>query len=174
MKAKIVRTKIGVTSTLGELQIDGVKVCLILEDQDRDLNMDGDHEDTGEGKVLKRTCIPYTVPGKHEYKIVLEPHGSIHESYLKKNWAKLGFPGFEEVYRGMLMVTGINGFSRVHIHIGNNIEHTEGCPLTGTNANTSKDPFTVSASTQAYVKLYKKVINYLEENGHIDLEVVKA
>lgn len=170
MKAQIVRKHFGETSTVSHLLIDGEKICVILEDKVRDNNMDGDNDDTGEGKIYGETAIPYS----HDYKIVLEPTGTIHQSYLKKNWAKLGFPGFEKIYKGMLMVTGIKGFSRVHIHIGNSIKDTLGCPLTGTNANLSKDPYTVSASTQAYVKLYKKVIDYLVANGHIDLEVIKG
>jgi hypothetical protein len=163
MKAELVRKKFGTTSTIGELLIDGEKVCLILEDKVRDLNKNGDNE---EGKVFGQTAIPYG-----NYKIVLEPNGSIHQSYLKKDWDKLGFKGFKSVYKGMLMIVGIKGFSRVHIHIGNKISDSLGCPLTGTAANLTSDPYTVSGSTAAYVKLYKKVIDYLEQNTFIPLEV---
>lgn len=167
MKAQIIRKNFGATSTLGELYIDGEKVCLILEDKVRDLNMNGDNE---EGKVYGQTAIPYS----KDYKIVLEPYGSIHQSYLKKDWDKLGFKGFKSIYQGMLMIVGIKGYSRVHIHIGNQIGHTLGCPLTGTAADLRKDPYTVSGSTAAYVKLYKKVIDYLLKHNSIPLEVIKG
>lgn len=174
MKAQIVRKNFSEKSCVSDLLIDGVKVCFILEDKVRDVNMDGDNDDVGEGKVYGHTAIPYTLAGKAEYKIVLEPHGTIHEKYKVKNWAKLGFPGFDKIYQGMLMVIGINGYKRVHIHIGTKIEDTLGCPLTGSNADLRKDPYTVSASTAAYVKLYKKVINYLLEHKFIPLEVIKG
>lgn len=163
MKAEIVRKQFGATSTIGELLIDGEVICLILEDKVRDKNKNGDNE---EGKIYGETAIPY---GK--YKIVLEPYGSIHQSYLKKDWNKLGFKGFGAFYKGMLMITGIKCYSRVHIHIGNKVADTLGCPLTGTAANTTSDPYTVTGSTAAYVKLYKKVIDYLEKNSFIELEV---
>lgn len=163
MKAEIVRKQFGATSTIGELLIDGEVICLILEDKVRDKNKNGDNE---EGKIYGETAIPY---GK--YKIVLEQNGTIHQSYLKKDWNKLGFKGFGSIYQGMLMVTGIKGYSRVHIHIGNEIKHTLGCPLTGTSIGSSTDPYTVKGSTAAYVKLYKKVIDYLLSNGNIPLEV---
>lgn len=173
MKAEIRRKKFGQTSTIGELFINGEKICFILEDKVRDINMDGDNDDKGEGKIYGQTAIPYTT-NKNKYKIVLEPHGTIHQSYLKKDWDKLGFKGFKNIYKGMLMIVGINGYSRVHIHIGNKIADTLGCPLTGTTANTNTDPYTVSGSTAAYVKLYKKVIDYLLEYSSIELEVKKG
>lgn len=152
------RKNFGPTSTVGEMIVNGKVCCVILEDKVRDLNMDGDLEDAGEGKIYGETAIPYSPEGK-PYKIQVVQDGTIHASYLKKDWAKLGFPGFEKIYCGQLMVTGIDGYKRVMIHIGNYITDTLGCPLTGMRANLSKDPYTVSASTQAYVKFYKEVIN---------------
>lgn len=169
MEITIKRKYFSPNSTISELFIDNTYQCLILEDKVRDYNTDGDNDDEGENKIYGSTAIPY---GK--YKIVLEPYGAIHNSYVKKDWGKAGFPGFGKIYRGMLMIVGIKGFSRVHIHIGNKISDTLGCPLTGTKSNIEVDPYTVSGSTAAYVGLYKKVIDYLEENISIPLYVIKG
>lgn len=149
MEITLKRTHLGETSTIGEMIVNGKHECFILEDKVRDLDGDGKNEE----KIFGETAIPY---GKYKIKVVQD--GTIHAEYSKKDWAKLGFPEFKAIYKGQLMITGIDGYDRVMIHIGNYIKDTKGCPLTGTKCNTTQDPYTVSQSTLAYVKFYKKVI----------------
>jgi len=157
-------------STVSYVSIAGRDICVFLEDKDRDYNQDGDHLDKelGEEKKYGETAIPYG-----EYPVILETKGTIYDSYKRKDWAKVGFPGFENIFRGSLMLVGIKGYERVHIHIGNFIKDTLGCPLTGTNANLTTDPFTVSGSTQAYVKLYKAVIEAFNRGEKVTLKIEK-
>lgn len=172
MQIKLVRHQFGALSTVGQLFVNNKFVCHILEDTVRDLNQDGDNDDKGEGKIYGSTAIPYGT-----YPIVLEKTGSIYETYKKASyWVGRGYPGFENVFKGMLMLKDgtIKGFGRVHIHIGNYIGDTLGCLLTGTTANLAKDPYSVSGSTAAYVKLYKLVIPALLAEEEVTIEIVKA
>jgi len=52
--------------TISKLYIEDEYLCDIVEDKDRDLNMDGDLDDEGEGKIMKETAIPYGL-----YEVVL-------------------------------------------------------------------------------------------------------
>lgn len=164
MELTINRKTFSENSVISEMLIDEIKECLILEDKDRDLNQDGKNEI----KIYGKSAIPY---GK--YKVVLQPWGRIHESYIKKDWAKAGHKGFEKIYCGQIHIVGIQDFDGVHIHIGTKIEDTLGCPLTGTTANLQKDPFTLSRSTDAYVKFYTKIVEPIKKAGFIWLNVVK-
>lgn len=162
------RVKFNKLSTLSEVRIDGEYICLFLEDRDRDLNADGDHNDTDESKIYGQTAIPYGT-----YEVVLERKGSIYNTYNRESfWAGRGFKDFYKIFKGSLLLVGINGFSRVHIHIGNYIGDTLGCPLTGTTAKSS-EPFSVTGSTAAYVKLYRKVITAFNKNEKVFLKITK-
>lgn len=159
-------------SAISDVYVDGERVCLFVEDTVRDVNMDGDLEDKelGEQKIYGETAIPYG-----RYKIVLEKSGHIYESYRKESfWRGRGQVGFEKIFKGMLMLTGIKGYSRVHIHIGNYVGDTLGCLLTGTTANMTKDPYSVSGSTASFVKLYKRVIPALEAGEEVWINIKKA
>jgi len=90
-------------STIGELYIDGVFSCFILEDVTRP---------KGE-KVFGKTSIPYG-----SYGIV------VTES---NRFSKLAG---HDVYLPLLL--NVEGFEGVRIHPGNKPEDTEGCLLPGT------------------------------------------
>ena len=47
------------TYTIGKLYINGEYFCDTIEDKNRDLNHDGDLNDSGESKVMHKTCIPF-------------------------------------------------------------------------------------------------------------------
>ena len=51
------------TYTIGKFFVNGVLWCDTIEDVNRDLNKDGDLNDTGETKVQDKTCIPF---GRYE------------------------------------------------------------------------------------------------------------
>jgi hypothetical protein len=163
------RIKFNSLSTISELRIGGEYICYILEDTDRDLNSDGDLDDVGEGKIYGQTAIPYGT-----YKVILEKNGEIYEKYNRESfWSGRGQKDFYKIFKGSLLVTGIKGYSRVHIHIGNYVGDTLGCPLTGTTANINSSPFSVSGSTAAYVKLYKKVIPAFLAGEDVYLAITK-
>lgn len=168
LNLKLLRHPDGIV-TVGELSIEGHYQCLILEDEDRDHNMDGNLNEPGEGKVKGKTCIPYDT-----YEIILTKNGSIYERYLKAEfWSKRGFPGFEKEFKGMLMLQEKNGFHRCHIHIGTKVEDTEGCLLTGSKKILGP-PTTVSGSTLAYIGLYRKVIPTLDAGEKVFITIEKS
>jgi hypothetical protein len=77
-----------------------------LEDQVRDLNADGDLNDSGEEKVYGETAIPY----------------GIYEIFLR-----------ESPSRGRVVpqLRDVNHFDYIQIHSGNRIAHSLGCILVG-------------------------------------------
>lgn len=91
--------------TEGELYVNGVYFCKTLEDTNRDLNKNGQF-DNSEKKVYGETCIPY---GK--YKVIL--------SYS---------PKFKRELPEILEVPDFQG---IRVHRGNKISDTLGCVLCG-------------------------------------------
>ena len=61
MELKLKRTKLADTYTLGELFIDNKFFCYTVEDKVRDINNDGDLDDTGEAKVYGEEALFKTV-----------------------------------------------------------------------------------------------------------------
>ena len=108
MEIKVVRRYRAPGYTIGTMLIDGARVSDTLEDRDRDLNRDGDLNDTGEGKVYSETAIPYG-----RYRVTLE--------YSPKFKRRLPYLHNVPHYTGILM------------HRGGGPEHTAGCILPGEN-----------------------------------------
>jgi hypothetical protein len=127
--------------TLSKVFIDGVLEAVGLEDEKR------------EKKVMHETRIPEGV-----YKITLRTFGGHHERYLKK------FPE----HKGMLWVRDVPGFQDILIHIGNTEKDTSGCLLLGSKADEKLG--TISGSTIAYRKFYKKVLAALEADEDVTIE----
>lgn len=125
--------------TDGMLFIDGKFECFTLEDEART------------EKVYGETCIP-----EGRYQITLRKEGGFHQRYSKK------FPDF---HKGMLYVRNVPGFEFILIHIGNTDEDTAGCLLVGEGANSEKNY--ISQSTDAYVSLYKKVIQAFDRGEDV-------
>lgn len=99
------------THTIGRLLESGAYFCDTLEDPVRelkDLNADGDFNDTGEGKIYGATAIPY---GTYEIKMTFSAR-------------------FKKV---MPLLLNVPGFEGIRIHAGNTVKDTEGCILTGKN-----------------------------------------
>ncbi len=120
-------------STLSVIYVDGSFVCFGIEDEFR------------ENKVPNETRIPAGI-----YDIGVRTVGGFNERYAAK------FPDF---HKGMLQVLNVPNFEYILIHIGNTDDDTSACLLVGQNAITS-DGIRNSSSTNAYKKLYKKVINH--------------
>ena len=80
--------------TMGKLLVNGKYFCDVIENTVRDLNMDGDLDDSGEGKIYGKTAIPY---GRYEVKITMS------------NRFKKELP----------LLIGVKGFDGIRIHSGN-------------------------------------------------------
>jgi hypothetical protein len=140
MEIDVLRFNDGEDSTNGLLFINGKFECYTLEDEHRD------------SKVRGETRIP-----AGEYDIKLRKEGGFHAKYSKR---------FSDIHDGMLHIVDVPGFEYILIHAGNTDEHTAGCLLVGDsqeNNNLIKDGF-IGKSTQAYKRVYKKVIEAIN-NG---------
>ena len=89
-------------ATIGELLLDGIRVCYTLEDEIREV----EGQPVSEWKIKGATAIP-----AGRYRITLEDS-----------------PRFGPE---TLTVNSVPGFVGVRMHAGNKAEDTEGCPLLG-------------------------------------------
>jgi len=145
MKLKVYRYSSQSRTTLGALHINGEFECYTLEDRHR------------EEKVRGETRIP-----KGIYNIGLRTVGGTHERYSKK------FPSY---HKGMLHVLDVPNFKYILIHIGNDESDTMGCLLVGDYANNNKlQKGQLTSSTNAYTKMYMKVIEAIKNNEEVTIE----
>lgn len=144
MGIKITRVAQTENSTLSLLHIDGKFECYLLEDKLRKV------------KLKKHTAIP---SGK--YKLKLNTDGGMNVRYKRR---------FPEMHKGMIEIDGIDNFDYVYIHLGNSINDTEGCPLTGSAVTIRGGEFFVTGSEAQYVKTYPKLLKLIEAND-LDIEV---
>jgi len=154
MNLQVLRYSGDTNSTLGVLLIDGAFECYTLEDEKREV------------KVKGETRIPEGI-----YKVSLRSEGGTSARYSKK------FPSFHE---GMLcvhnapdwkVVTDKMSFQYILIHIGNNEDHTAGCLLVGNTANNNRHKAgLIGESTDAYKRMYKKVVAAIERGEEITIE----
>ena len=93
-------------STIGELWVNGVFFCHILEDLDRGLHQWMTLDEIKSIKVAGQTAIPR---GMYHCKMTMSPR-----------FGKM-----------MPEILGVPGFVGARMHAGNKAEHTEGCPLFG-------------------------------------------
>jgi hypothetical protein len=124
-------------STGSLISVDGEFLCFGLEDQYSVTKIDGG------------TRIP-----EGEYDVTLRTEGGLHARYAYK---------FGERHHGMLWIRDVPNFEWVMIHIGNDADDTEGCPLTGFQISCSPD-IRVYHSTDAYLALYDKVWEAARDN----------
>lgn len=99
--------------TIGELFIDGVFQCYVLEDKDRGLKSSMSLSEIAGIKVPAETAIP---TGKYE--VVMS-----FSNRFQKN---------------LPLLLDVPGFAGVRIHSGNTTAHTEGCLLPGLTKDETK------------------------------------
>ena len=73
---------------------------------------------------------------------------------------------------GMLWLQNVENFQWVYIHIGNDDDDTEGCPLAVTTPFIDGDgEFIGGGSRIAYVKLYKLIIEAMADGEEVVIAV---
>lgn len=150
MKLWLERFGYGKDSTLGRLSIDNdgtiLHECFTIEDERREMKVPGE------------TCIP---PGVYE--IVLRTEGGLHEKYRQR---------FPEMHKGMLWLQNVPGFTFVYLHVGNDDDDTEGCPLTVTTPVVTADgEFVGGESVKAYKAMYMKVAEAMDKGETVVITV---
>jgi hypothetical protein len=105
MKLQLKRKALEETYTIGDLLIDGVFFCNVLEDKVRDYNKDGKLD---EPKIPGETAIPYGT-----YKVIIT---------------------FSQRFqRDLPLLLNVPDFDGIRIHPGNTAVDTHGCLLVGNN-----------------------------------------
>lgn len=121
-------------TTIGKLYLNDMFICDTLEDVCRDINRDGDLDDTGETKVYGETAIPSGI-----YKITLEMS-----------------PRFKKL---LPLLHNVKNYIGVLIHMGNWAKDTHGCILVGERGIDELKPGT---SMKALSKLMQELTKYTE------------
>jgi len=115
-------------STIGELKINGVFECFILEDKDRGLRKDMPISELLVMKIKTKTAIP-----AGRYEIVVS---------------------FSDKFQKMLpLLLDVPAFAGIRIHPGNTDANTEGCLLPGK----TKSPDMIGSSRVAFTALFDKI-----------------
>ena len=129
------------TYTIGKLFLNSKYFCDVIEDTVRDLNMDGDLDDSGEGKIYGKTAIPY---GRYEVKLTMSNR-------------------FKKV---LPILIGVKGFEGIRIHNGNTEQDSLGCLIVGENKEVGK----VLNSRVTMDKLMKEFESHKMEKHYIIIE----
>jgi hypothetical protein len=128
MELELTRTIRTGRSTIGELTIDGVFECFVLEDKDRGLMQSMPVSELLAKKIKTRTAIP-----SGRYEIVIS---------------------FSNRFQKMLpLLLNVPAYEGIRIHPGNTDAHTEGCLLPGK----TKSPDFVGSSKAAFTALFDKI-----------------
>ena len=115
-------------STIGELTVNGVFECFILEDKDRGLRKDMPISELIVMKIKTRTAIP-----TGRYEIVVS---------------------FSDKFQKMLpLLLDVPAFAGIRIHPGNTDANTEGCLLPGK----TESPDMIGSSRVAFTALFDKI-----------------
>lgn len=150
MDLKLIRKEFTELSTIGELYVNDVFNCYIVEDKDRGLKDIMSLAEIVAHKVHGKTCIPYG-----SYKVIVTKS--------ERFSAMKGKP----VYLPILL--NVKGYEGVRIHIGNRPEDTEGCLLPCSAK--SKDSGT--GSTVAFNKLNDMINNALKVGENVIITITK-
>ena len=129
------------TYTIGKLFLNSKYFCDVIEDIVRDLNMDGDLDDSGEGKIYGKTAIPY---GRYEVQVTMSTR-------------------FKKL---LPILIGVKGFEGIRIHSGNTEQDSLGCLIVGENKEVGK----VLNSRVTMDKLMKEFESHKMEKHYITIE----
>lgn len=143
LNLKLKRTDKTPQSTIGELSVNDVFECFILEDVDRGLNSNMTLAEIASIKIKTQTAIPTGT-----YNVV-----------------KFFSPKHNE---NLPLLENVPGFAGIEIHVGNFAKDTDGCLLPGEE----KGVDSVLHSTAATAKLNKKIFEALNAGDTVTIEVV--
>lgn len=134
-------------STLGIMNVNGVKECFTLEDEKRTV------------KVKGETRIP---AGRYEIK-----YRKVETSLTMKYRAR--FPLW---FKFHLELQGVPNFQCVYIHIGNTDKDSDGCILVGKGYTINKNGGDIiTQSAVAFEALYKKVSAALDKGEQVFITI---
>ena len=118
MELKVERKWKKPTYTIGNLYVDGVFLCNVLEDKDRGLTQDMSTVEIYKKKVYGQTAIP-----KGRYRVNLD---TVSPKFKSRSWAVK--------YGGRVpWIEGVPGFDRILIHPLTTPNETSGCVGIGEN-----------------------------------------
>ena len=144
MELKLVRKVRSEVSTIGDLSIDGVFECHVLEDKDRGLLQS---MKLSEVEKLKKKGITAIPAGRYEIALTFS---NAFQKYLP-------------------LLIEVPAYAGVRIHSGNTAEHSLGCLLVGTYDK--KTPDFVGGSRLAFDALFKK-LKAVEKKEKIFITIV--
>lgn len=151
MKLKVVRLGDNGDTSLSAFYIDGILMCLGVEDEERAMKVSGE------------TRVPNGI-----YPVKLRNEGGMNAKY------KAAYP---DMHKGMLCITnapdwklncGTMSFQYVLVHKGNTDEHTDACYLT--NHSVSTETWVGSGSDAAYRKIYPIIVDALVKGEEVTIE----
>lgn len=131
-------------ATIGELYVDGEIQCFTLENQHHDQKVDG------ETRIWAGT---YDI----EFREVLSPMTGKY----RDRHSDAGFTWHLELQ-------GVPGFKYIYIHIGNTVNHTDGCILVGDSANINGS---IGQSTDAFIELYAMIAEALRSGEKVIITI---
>jgi len=134
---KLLRIAEGTNTTLGQLYINNLFQCYILEDKIR------------EHKIPGETAIP-----AGQYQLGLNSTAGMNAKYKSR---------YNQMHQGMVEIRGIPNFTLVFFHIGNYHTDTRGCLLTGSYYQLINDDYRVLHSADAYKRVYPLLAHAVEE-----------
>jgi len=129
---KLLRVAEGTNTTLGQLYINNIFQCYILEDKIR------------EHKIPGETAIP-----AGQYQLGLNKTAGMNTKYKSR---------YNQMHQGMVEIRGIPNFTLVFFHIGNYSTDTRGCLLTGSYYQLISGDYRVLHSADAYKRVYPLLV----------------
>jgi hypothetical protein len=144
MELKLIRNIFTNESTIGDLFIDNLFFCYILEDKDRGLSDALSLEQIMRVKVYGKTCIPY---GRYEIDWTMSARFKVF----------------------MPILLNVKGYAGIRIHKGNTEIDSLGCLLCGTRKKSNM----ITESTLATKNLYAKIEAAKKQGQRIYITIVR-
>jgi len=144
MELKLIRNIFTNESTIGDLFIDNLFFCYILEDRDRGLSDALSLEQILKVKVYGKTCIPY---GRYEIDWTMSARFKVF----------------------MPILLNVKGYAGIRIHKGNTEIDSLGCLLCGTRKKSNM----ITESTLATKNLYAKIEAAKKQGQRIYITIVR-
>lgn len=145
---KLIRIAKGENTTLGQLYLNDLFQCYILEDKVR---ME---------KIPGETAIPAGT-----YQLGLNKTAGMNAKYKSR---------YSHMHQGMVEIRGIPNFTLVFFHIGNYHTDTRGCLLTGSYYQLIDGDYRVLHSADAYKKVYPLLVLAAEKGRSLIVESLNS